>query len=351
MKRVIIVIVVMAVVALVAFRLINNKKVIESKNQVKDNSNVQVAVNVAPVAPRTSENNLSLVGTVIPNQEIEIKSEVQGRIQSLPVNLGDFVQKGRVVARVDDRIRQLSLDNAQQKLADARQNLERYKNLYEGGAATKAQYDQYALAYETAENQLAQARKEVSNAVIVTPISGYVTNKPVEAGAFANVGTPIVTIVDISRLRVELSVAENDVYALKVGDNVSITSTVYPGVTFKGDITFISPRGDEAHNYPVEVSIVNQEKNPLKAGTYVNVAFNRKSNTPTLQIPRGALVGSVKNAQVYTVENNVARLKKLTIGQDNGPYLEVLEGLNEGEQVVTTGQINLTDSTRVTIIK
>jgi RND family efflux transporter MFP subunit len=351
MKRVIIVIVVMAVVALVAFRLISNKKVIESKNRVKDNSNVTVAVNVAPVQSRTSENNLSLVGTVTANQEIEVKSEVQGKILSLNANLGDFVQKGRVIARVDDRIRQLSLENANQKLADARQNLERYKNLYEGGAATKAQYDQYALAYETAENQLAQAKKELSNAVIVAPISGYVTNKAVEAGAFANVGTAILTIVDISRLKVTLSVAENDVYALKVGDAVNLTSTVYPGVTFKGEITFISPRGDEAHNYPVEISITNQAKNPLKAGTYVNIAFNRKSTTPTLQIPRGALVGSIKNAQVYTVENNVARLKKVTIGQDNGVYLEVLEGLQEGEQVVTTGQINLTDSTRVSIIK
>jgi hypothetical protein len=81
------------------------------------------------------------------------------------------------------------------------------------------------------------------------------------------------------------------------------------------------------------------------------VAFNRQSQKPSLQIPREALVGSVKNAQVYVVGNdNLTRLRKVTIGADNGDYLEVLEGLQEGERVVTTGQINLTDSTRVNII-
>jgi multidrug efflux pump subunit AcrA (membrane-fusion protein) len=83
----------------------------------------------------------------------------------------------------------------------------------------------------------------------------------------------------------------------------------------------------------------------------VDVTFNRQSQAASLQIPREALVGSVKNAQVYVVnDDNTARLRKVTIGSDNGDYLEVLEGLKEGERVVTTGQINLTDSTRVNII-
>jgi RND family efflux transporter MFP subunit len=122
-------------------------------------------------------------------------------------------------------------------------------------------------------------------------------------------------------------------------------------VTYPGKITFISPAGDAAHNYPVEVSFANQAKYQLKAGTYVDIAFNRKSQAPSLQIPREALVGSVKNAQVYVVsDDNTARLRKVTIGADNGDHLEVLAGLREGERVLTTGQINLTDSTRVNII-
>jgi membrane fusion protein, multidrug efflux system len=352
MKRILIIVAVLLVGALVAFRLVNNKKVIDAKNKVVDTSAQRVAVNATTVQSRISEQNLNLVGTVIPNQQIEIKSEVQGKLLSLNVALGQFVKKGQVIARVDDKIRAIGVANAEQSLANAKQNLERYTNLYQGGAATQAQLQQYQLSYDNALNQLEQARKELSNTTITAPISGFITSKPVEAGSFANIGTSIVTIVDVSRLKVQLSVAERDVYALKVGDAVNITTTVYPGVQFRGEITFISPSGDDAHNYPIEISLLNQDKNPLKAGTYVNIAFNRQSQVATLQIPREALVGSTKDAQVYVVDaNNLARLRKVTIGADNGDYLEVLNGLKEGEKVVTTGQINLSDSTKVAIIQ
>ncbi len=351
MKRILSIVAILAVVALVAFRLVSNKKAIDEKNQLPDNTGVTVAVNAAPVQSRVSQRNLSLVGTVAANQVIDVKAEVQGKLLSLNVDLGDVVRKGQVIGRIDNQLQQLAVRNAEQQLADARQNVERYKNLFEGGAATQAQLDQYRLAFENATNQLAQARKQLANAVVTAPISGQVTQKAVEAGAFLNLGAAIVTIVDVSRLKVQLNVAETDVYALKPGDPVSITTTVFPGVTYPGKITFISPAGDEAHNYPVEVSFANQARNQLKAGTYVDITFNRQSQAASLQIPREALVGSVKNAQVYVVgDDSTARLRKVTIGADNGDHLEVLAGLREGERVVTTGQINLTDSTRVNII-
>lgn len=351
MKRVITILVIVTLIGLVAFRLINNKEEIDSRNQIKETGNTNVAVNTAQAEMRLTNKNLSLLGTLIANQEIEIKSEVQGKITQLNVELGDHVKKGQIIARIDNKIQSIALANTEQSLADAKQNYQRYKNLYEGGAASQAQFDQYKLAYENAQNQVEQAKKELSNAVVVAPISGQITDKTIEAGTFVTPGTPIVTVVDVSKLKVELNVAENDVYALSTGDSVNITSNVYPGVTYNGQITFISPKGDESHNYPVEVAFVNQEKNPLKAGTYVNVAFNKKDQTPTLQIPREALVGSIRNAQVYLVRNETAMLRPVTIGNDNGNYLEVLKGLQEGDQVVTTGQINLTDSTQVQVIQ
>ena len=351
MKRIITIAVVLALIGLVAFRLINNKEEIDASTKIPENTNVLVAVNTAPAEKRMSSQNLNLVGTVTANQVIDVKSEVQGKITGLYVKLGDYVKKGHVIARIDNKIQELALSNAEQKLADAKQNYERYQNLYKGGAASKSQYDQYKLAYENAQNGLSQAKKEVSNAAIVAPVSGQITEKPVESGAFVNVGNSIATVVDISKLKVELSVAEKDAYALAVGDSVHINTSVYPGITYQGKITFISPRGDDAHNYPVEVALANRNDHPLKAGTYVNVNFHRNNQLASLQIPREALVGSVKNAQVYVVKDSLAHLQDITVGADNGAYLEVLNGLKAGDQVVTTGQINLTDSTQVNVIK
>ncbi len=352
MKRILTILIVVVVVGLVGFRLMNNKKQIDAKKQMPDTTGVQVAVNVAEVKSRVSERNLTLVGTVIANKVIDVKSEVQGNITSLNFELGDQVRQGQLLARVDARVKSLAVSTAEQTLANAKQNVDRYSNLFKGGAATEAQLQQYQLTYDNAKNQLEQAKKELSNTNIVSPISGSIIQKPVEQGAFVNLGTSIATIVDVSKLKVQLNVAERDVYALKLGDVVNLTASVYPGVTFQGKITFISPRGDDAHNYPVEIQLVNQGKNQLKAGTYVDVAFNRKSQVPTLQIPREALVGSIKDAQVYVVgSDNVAKLRKITVGSDNGASLEVLDGLKEGEKVVTTGQINLANNAQVSVIQ
>lgn len=349
--KVITLVVVVLVVSLIAFRLVSNKKHIDANKRIPSGDLAPVAVNVAIAEERVSELNLTLVGTVSPNQEIDIKSEVPGKITNMYFKLGDFVQKGKTLAKVDDRIKVLADENAQQKLADAKQNLERYKNLYEGGAASKAQYDQYQLAYNNARIQLEQSGKELSNTNIVAPISGYITLKNADAGDFTSVGSAIATIVDISSLKVNLSVAERDAYALNVGDNVKITSAVYPGITFNGRITFVSFKGDAAHNYPVEISIENQPKNPLKAGTYVDISFNRKNQGKTLQIPREALIGSIKDAKVYVLSNeNKVHLKPVLISGEHENYLEVSKGLTAGEKVVVTGQINLNEGSPVAII-
>ncbi|MEQ9442698.1 MAG: efflux RND transporter periplasmic adaptor subunit [Cyclobacteriaceae bacterium] len=352
MKRITTIVVVLILIGIVAFRLISNKEEIDAKSQMEDKTNMRVSVNTALVKSNITERNLSLVGTAIANQVIDIKSEVQGKIISLNVELGQQVRKGQVIARVDDKIQTLSVANAEQSLADAKQSLERYQNLYEGGAATKAQLDQYTLAYENAKNQLEQAGKQLSNSAITAPISGQIIQKPVETGSFASVGTSIATVVDVSKLKIQLNVPERDVYSLEVGDPVKITSPVFPEVMYEGEITFISPRGDESHSYPVEISLENNPEHTLKAGTYVDVAFNNKSQSPTLQIPREALVGSIKNAQVYIVnDESIAVLRDITIGAENGNYLEVLNGLQEGETVVSAGQINLTDSMKVQVIQ
>ncbi len=352
MKRILIIAVVVLIVGAVAFRLASVKKHVDEKKKVKEEVNFTVAVNVAPAQSRMSEENLDLVGTVVANEIIDIKAVVQGNILNVDFKLGDYVKQGQVLAHIDSRIRQLAVSNSEVALANAEQNFERYKNLYEGGAASKSQYDQYKLSYDNAKIQLDQSRKELGNTSVTAPITGYITEKNVEIGAYVSVGNSIATIVDVSKLKVKVNIPEREVYALKIGDVVNIGATVYPGVVFKGKITFISFNGDEAHNYPVEISIENQSKNPLKSGTYVDIMFNQKSKIASLQIPREALVGSIKAGQVYVVDaSNKAHLRDILIGHDNGKYLEVLKGLKEGELVVTSGQINLKDGSPVSVIK
>ena len=161
---------------------------------------------------------------------------------------------------------------------------------------------------------------------------------------------PVADVVDISKLKFDVNVAENDVFRMKVGDKVEVTTEVYPGVIFDGKIATISDKGDEAHTYPVEVDLYNSKQHPLKAGMFGTVNFVASTKGEALMIPREALIGSVKNPKVFVVDNNKARLVDLVIGRTYDNYLEVLSGLKDGQTIVINGQNNLGENSKVKII-
>ena len=158
-------------------------------------------------------------------------------------------------------------------------------------------------------------------------------------------------MVDISVLKVKLSLAEKDVFKLKKADLVDITTDVYPNVIFTGKINFVSIKGDDAHTYPTEISLKNDQKNPLKVGMFCRVNFKIKQDAPTLMIPREALVGSIRDAHIYVVENDLAVLKKIVVGQEFAQSLEVISGLKENDIVIKSGQNNLINNAKIEIVK
>jgi len=147
-----------------------------------------------------------------------------------------------------------------------------------------------------------------------------------------------------------LAVSEANAYNLRAGREVAVSASVYPGVTYKGIITSISPQGSGAHTFPVEITIANSDKHPLKAGTYVNASVSMGNNCTALMIPRDAIVNSVKDPSVYIVRGETVELVKITTGSDYNSYLEVIAGISAGDRVVTNGQINLMDGAKITII-
>jgi RND family efflux transporter MFP subunit len=223
-----------------------------------------------------------------------------------------------------------------------------------GDAVSETQLRDMKLGFENAAIQLENAKKQLSNTQVLAPFSGYITRRNVEPGAFINIGAQVADIVDVSELKVALRVPESDVYALRQGQEASLTASVYPEAVYTGKVSHIGLQGDNAHTYPVEIIVPNSREYPLKAGTYVNVQINAvgaKNFSPLLMIPRDAIVSSVKEPSVYLIDDSLARLTRITTGRDRGEYLEVLSGLNGNDRIVTNGQINLMDGAKVSIAK
>ncbi|MDP4290761.1 MAG: efflux RND transporter periplasmic adaptor subunit [Bacteroidota bacterium] len=351
MKKIIIIIVGIALLGLMAFKLYENKTVINEKNKINITKSFKVTVSTQKVMRKNMDKTLTLVGSVISNQETQILSQAAGEITALNFKLGDFKTKGSVIAQVDNRLKKLALETAQLNYAKLKDDYLKYKKLYEGNATSEAQYREIKFAYENAGIQVEQAKQQLEYCKVKAPFSGYITSKSIELGSYVNVANPVASIVDISKLKIALNVSESDAYALKLGKTAEVTTAQYPDVTYKGTITYISPKSDKTHDYPIEISIENIKKFPLKAGTFVNVNIELKNPTVPLVIPREALVGSLSEASVYVYENGVANQRKVTIGRDYNNYLEVLDGLKENELVITNGQINITDKSKVELVK
>ncbi len=342
------VVVLLAATAWAVVTLSQNKAAIDKEAQIVEIKDVPV--NTAAVKTTELNENLSMVGTVIPNAEVTVASEVMGRVKAIFFNSGDTKSTGSALVQVDDDMRQNTLQIAQINLEKAKTDLDRYQALLQDKAVTEVQAEAYTHAYKLAEAQLTNAKLQLQDARIYMPIGGTIIAKRVEIGSMLNPGTPIADVVDVSRLKVKVGVAEADVFKLKTGERVSVTTAVYPGQVYNGTVRMISPKGDESHNYPVEIELSNNSSKPLKAGMFCKVEFGSIKGRTMLTIDRNALIGSTKNPQVFVVEAGKALLKSVTVGEETDGQIEVLQGLTQGENVVISGQINLKNGSNVKVV-
>jgi len=349
MKKLIIIVIAASVLILIVFKLSTNYKKINSNKNVSTDL-AYISVNVSPVSKMAIKGSLQLTGYMEAYSDIQIASQSQGTITSLRADLGQQKSKGSIIATIDDKLKNLAVQKAKNLKMKLEKDLGRNENLFNGGSLTEQQLEEVHNTYNDAVIQLEQAEKELADATIKSPINGVITKKFVNEGEFINVGSPIATIVDISKLKIKLNISETNVYQLKLGDKTTISTDIYPGITFEGNISFISPQGDDSHNYPTEIVIQNNTKHPLKSGTFANVSIMLPVAEEALYIPRESLLGSISDAEVYVAENNKAVRKKIIVGNGNDKVIKVVSGLKEGENVIVNGQINLSDNKAIKII-
>ena len=347
----IVIIVLVAIVLLIGFKLASNKKKLNEKNKPAPVTVTHIPVKVAVAKEQLQEISIVKTGNLAPFKEAKAMAMTGGTLQELRFELGDHVNQGQVLAVTDTRSLQVELQKANTNAAKLHNDLETYTELLQGKAATQEKVNGIRQNYQDAVSQVELARKNLADAAIKAPTAGIISAKPVEQGMFVNAGTEVATIVNLSKAKVQVNLTETEVYLIEPGQKVKITTDVYPGKTFDGTVSFISPQADQTHNYLVEILVDNTQKALLRSGTFVYADFSRKTTQQVLLIPREALTESIKNASVYVVENEVVHLRAVQIGTETGNMVQVTNGLRAGEQVVTSGQINLKDGSPISISK
>lgn len=354
MKRIIIAILVIAVTGgVIAYVLTNNKKKNAEKTAIVAQGNGAVSVRTASIKKEAVDLDFSVNGVFAANQELDFLSENAGRVSKIFVDEGDRVSKGQVLARIDAEIINTDKETAQATLDNAIRDEARYASSFATGGVTQQQLDQAKLATRNARLRLQSSARRVSDANIKSPINGIVNKRYIEVGAFVNTqGTKMFELVDVSKLKLKVNVNENQVANLKIGDAVQLKSNVFPADDYTGKITFIAAKADASLNFPVEILVANNGKHDIKAGMYGTAIFKFPKQVPLLTIPRGSFVGSVSSNQIFVLaDGNKAKLRKVIAGRILGENVEIIDGLQEGETVITSGQINLVDGSAVTPVK
>ncbi|MGD1841928.1 MAG: efflux RND transporter periplasmic adaptor subunit [Thermonemataceae bacterium] len=348
-KKIIISISAVIIIALAAIKLYSNQKEVEEK-VYKPKKDKKVLVKALPVSKKVLDKSFVYTGTFRPLREVMIVPQASGEIKGVYFNEGDRVAAGQLLAQIDNELFLAQRIAAEASFKNAKLNYKRYEKAAESEGISQMQVDEAWLQLKNAESQLKQLNKNIRLTSIVAPFTGTITLKDVELGATAG-KEPIARITDLSQLKLEIAVPESEIMHFEKGATVEIKSDLLAAQTFQGKITYVADRADASHNYLVKVLLDAQQSKHFKAGMYGTAVLGKGLTKEAIIIPRTALLGSAKEPQVFTVKNNIASLKKIKVGRSNGQKIEVVEGLQAGEVVVVSGQINLADRTPVEVIQ
>jgi HlyD family secretion protein len=325
-----------------------------------------MTVEVTKVSRGKIAAHITVVGNLIGEATVDVAPKAGGRLQSISVKLGDRVRRGQSIAKIEDReiVEQVNQAEASHKVAEANvrrsdadlslalTNVERARNLYGRQLLPKQQLDDAEARYTSAVAALDLARAQtaqssarlqelkinLANTSVVSPTDGFVSMRHVDPGAWVSQNAPVASVVDISSLRLVANVVEKDLKAVNPGDPAVVEVDAYPGEKFNGRIARVSPILDPAtRTASMEVEIPNREYR-LKPGMYAKVTLEVDSRENVLLIPKMALVDSQGERGVYQPnDESRASFKRVSVGLEDNEKAEILDGLREGEIIISTG--------------
>jgi membrane fusion protein (multidrug efflux system) len=353
-----------------------------------------LSIEVASVESRSIDRYLRVSGSLLADEQAEVSAEAPGRVIATPVERGTHVAQGAVLARVAETETSAQLLEAEANAAQiearlglaaggsfdparvpdvmqAKASLDlaeaefgRIASLLDQKVVSQSEYDQRRSQVDAARQQfqvarnvaeqsyrsleaararVALARKAQADTTIRAPFSGVVAERLVSVGDYVTRGARVATVVRIDPLRVELTVPEQAVSLVKVGQPVRIAVDAYPGETFEATVRYVSPslRADQ-RALTVEAIAQNRDGR-LKPGLFATASIQQPVSAPALLVPATAVETISGTARVYTIKDGKAAERIVTIGETVGDRVELTSGVTQGEIVAAAPKGHLTD--------
>jgi RND family efflux transporter MFP subunit len=325
-------------------------------------------VTVFEVSKQRISEKLVFTGIIAAWQSINVTPEIGGRIAKIYVEEGERVRKGQLLAELDTRAARLQMAQAEAAVAvaqanynDAEKNMERMERLIKENAVSEQQYEKIKLTFESAEAQLNQAKAALNLSmynldvsIMEAPFSGVVASKNAEVGDVINPmmggfspNSGVVTLMDFSRVKIEVDVSHQDVVRIQKGQSASMAVSAFPGRSFPGRVSVVNLTADPTtKKFHVEVAADNPDL-LLRPNTFGEILIEVSSHEDALVVPQNAIL---ENSYVFVVnEDNTVRQQDVSIGLENTDRVEILSGIRSGDRVVVEGSYGLDDGAKIEI--
>jgi len=343
--------------SVIGFNMFKAKKIREylASRPIPEFSVTSTTVKVQDWTP-----HLRAIGFIEPIQGVTIANEVAGKVVKIDFTSGQNLTKGDPIIYLDSEVEQANLKSAKARLPSVERNFKRINALFKSGSVSQGEIDQAEADYLALQGQIESYEATISLRTIRAPFSGIAGLRNVFLGEYLTSGSDIVRLEDISRMQMRFTIAQNDLNKIFIGQKMDVSVDAQPNTSFNGVITAIEP----AVNYQsgviqVQASIPNDDQ-VLRSGMFAKANIILPTLEKQVIVPTTAINYTLYGKTVYVIteqktdDGNTfleAKQKIVTLGKTKGNQVHVLSGLEEGDVIVTSGQVRLSNGSHVKIVE
>lgn len=310
-----------------------------------------VAVTLAEVEALPISERLYATGNLEAGSSTEIRAQVSGRIVELNMKTGQQVEAGELLVQLDDREPQARLLQAEVSLREAQRQLQRYQRLAATQSIPQDQLDAQQASVDNAQAQLQALQAEVERYAIRAPFSGFLGEQDLTPGMLLDAGQTLTTLDDLSQMQIRFSLAERHLSKIAQGQNLTAQVHAWPDQDFQGELVSI---GTRIHASTRNLQLRGRIDNPdlkLRPGMLASLTLELEPRM-TLMVPARSLSYEGRNKYVFQVnqDNQVVR-RAVEIGLTRARQIEIISGLNPGDQVIDQGVVKVREGTQVRVVE
>ena len=312
--------------------------------------NPPTLVKLSPVEVTNIPIIATATGNLVTNQQTDVSPKVGGYITQVLFNEGDFVKTGAVLITLDNSTQKNNLATAKTNEKLDQLNYQRNATLGKKSMVAQSTVDSALNTYKKDKITVRIDKKSLSDMTLRAPFSGYLGAKIVSVGDYVTPGQKLVNLVDQQHLKIDYSLPSRYAPDLKLDQPVTVTADFLPNTVFDAKVSYIAPSVDPDSQTIDVHAILNNPQNQLKPGQFVNVQQRLGTRQNAILIPEGSDFVTIDSTHVLGVRHNKAVTIPITIGEHLYGKVQVIKGLEKGDEIITTGQEQLKNGNPVKVV-